>query len=60
MMYDVDVCVWVHVYMCMYVYVCVCVCVSACVCVIKTHGSESGGQEEATCTRVFWPMRPLQ
>ena len=23
--------------------------------VIKTHGSESRGQEEAACTRVFWP-----
>ena len=22
---------------------------------IKTHGSESRGQEEAACTRVFWP-----
>ena len=28
--------------------------------VIKTHGSESRGQEEAACMRVFWPMRPLQ
>ena len=28
--------------------------------VIKTHGSESRGQEEAACTRVFWPTRPLQ
>ena len=27
---------------------------------IKTHGSESRGQEEAACTRVFWPTRPLQ
>ena len=26
---------------------------------IKTHGSESRGQE-AACMRVFWPMRPLQ
>ena len=26
---------------------------------IKTHGSESRGQEEAACTRVFWPTRPL-
>ena len=24
---------------------------------IKTHGSESRGQEEAACTRVIWPMR---
>ena len=22
---------------------------------IKTHGSESRGQEEAACIRVFWP-----
>ena len=29
-------------------------------CMIKTHGSESRGQEEAACTRVFWPTRPLQ
>ena len=28
--------------------------------VIKTHGSESRGQEEASCMRVFWPTRPLQ
>ena len=28
--------------------------------VIKTHGSESRGQEEATCTLVFWPTLPLQ
>ena len=28
--------------------------------VIKTHGSESRGQEEAACMRVFWPTRPLQ
>ena len=27
---------------------------------IKTHGSESRGQEEAACTHVFWPTRPLQ
>ena len=27
---------------------------------IKTHGSESQGQEEAVCARVFKPMRPLQ
>ena len=27
---------------------------------IKTHGSESRGQEEAACTWVFWPTRPLQ
>ena len=27
---------------------------------IKTHGSESQGQEEAACMRVFWPTRPLQ
>ena len=27
---------------------------------IKTHGSESRGQEEAACTRVFWPTQPLQ
>ena len=27
---------------------------------IKTHSSESRGQEEAACTRVFWPTRPLQ
>ena len=27
---------------------------------IKTHGSESRGQEEAACMRVFWPTRPLQ
>ena len=27
---------------------------------IKTHGSESRGQEEAVCTRVFWPTQPLQ
>ena len=27
---------------------------------ITTHGSESRGQEEAACTRVFWPTRPLQ
>ena len=26
---------------------------------IKTR-SESRGQEEAACTRVFWPTRPLQ
>ena len=24
---------------------------------IKTHGSESQGQEEAACTHVFWPTR---
>ena len=29
-------------------------------CCIKTHGSESRGQEEAACARVFWPTRPLQ
>ena len=23
---------------------------------IKTHGSESRGQEEAACMRIFWPM----
>ena len=28
--------------------------------VIKTHGSESRGQEEAAYMRVFWPTRPLQ
>ena len=28
--------------------------------IIKTHGSESRGQEEAACMRVFWPTRPLQ
>ena len=28
--------------------------------IIKTHSSESWGQEEAACTRVFWPMRLLQ
>ena len=27
---------------------------------IKTDGSESRGQEEAACMRVFWPTRPLQ
>ena len=27
---------------------------------IKTHSSESRGQEEAACTHVFWPTRPLQ
>ena len=27
---------------------------------IKTSGSESRGQEEAACIRVFRPMRPLQ
>ena len=27
---------------------------------IKTHGSESRGQEEAACMRVFWSTRPLQ
>ena len=27
---------------------------------IKTHGSESRGQEEAAYMRVFWPTRPLQ
>ena len=27
---------------------------------IKTHGSESRGQEEPACMRVFWPTRPLQ
>ena len=27
---------------------------------IKTHGSESQGQEEAACMRVFWPTQPLQ
>ena len=27
---------------------------------IKTHGSESRGQEEAACMRVFWPTRALQ
>ena len=27
---------------------------------IKTHGSESWGQEEAACMRVFWPTQPLQ
>ena len=29
-------------------------------CLIKTHGSESRGQEEAACMHVFWPTRPLQ
>ena len=29
-------------------------------CVIKMSGSESRGQEEAACIRVFRPMRPLQ
>ena len=28
--------------------------------IIKTHGSESRGQEEAVCMRIFGPMRPLQ
>ena len=28
--------------------------------IIKTHGSDSRGQEEAACTRVFWPTQPLQ
>ena len=28
--------------------------------ILKTHGSESRGQEEAACMRVFWPTRPLQ
>ena len=23
--------------------------------IITTHGSESRGQEEAVCTRIFWP-----
>ena len=27
---------------------------------IKTHGSESQGQEEAECMCVFWPTRPLK
>ena len=27
---------------------------------IKTHGSESWGQEEAAYMHVFWPMWPLQ
>ena len=27
---------------------------------IKTHGSESRGQEEAACMCVVWPTRPLQ
>ena len=27
---------------------------------IKTHGSESQGQEEATYIRIFWPTQPLQ
>ena len=27
---------------------------------IKTHGSESRGREEAACMCVFWPTRPLQ
>ena len=27
---------------------------------IKTHGSESRGQEEAAYTHVFWPTLPLQ
>ena len=31
-----------------------------CIMGIKTHGSESRGQEEAACMRVFWPTRPLQ
>ena len=26
---------------------------------IKTHGSESRGQEEAACTRIFLPTQPL-
>ena len=39
-----------YVYVCMYyVYI-----------YIKTHGSESRGQEEAACMRVFWPTQPLQ
>ena len=43
-------------------YVCQHVCVHAFVYPqgIKTHGSESRGQEEATCMHVFRPMRPLQ
>ena len=28
--------------------------------VIKTHSSESRGQEEVVCTRVFRPTQPLQ
>ena len=28
--------------------------------IIKTHGSESRGQEEAAYTHVFWPTQPLQ
>ena len=40
----------VHVYACLHAFMYV----------IKTHGSESRGQEEAACTRVFWPTRPLQ
>ena len=27
---------------------------------IKTHGSESRGQEEAAYTCIFWPTQPLQ
>ena len=27
---------------------------------IKTHSDESRGQEEAACTRIFWPTQPLQ
>ena len=27
-----------------------------CKALIKIHGNESQGEEEATCTRVFWPM----
>ena len=29
--------------------------IGICVDDIKTHGSESRGQEEAACMRVFWP-----
>ena len=27
-------------------------------CIIKAHGSESQGQEEAAYMRVFWPPQP--
>ena len=38
-------------------HICIYICVHI---IIKTHGSESRGQEEVACTRVFWPTRPLQ
>ena len=46
----------------MYVYMCVYINNRAYIDMqyIKTHGSESRGQEEAACMRVFWPTRPLQ